>query len=212
MLVYIYLPSNSSLSSSYFFITLISTLIFRAQTWLDTEISTYLKTKEIKVPKTQMDFIPMVLPPLKQLLKKTSGWWLENLLWKKFANSRETKIISKGRRTPIDFLHFECRAHYQPCCRTLFYSDVRVLWDIKSGILFLSLASRVCTVPHKQHNPCETWKQNLHYVHLKRNSSLVGSLLFVQAFKRERQHSDFILFLIYAVLPHQTLQKIETVF
>lgn len=38
----------SPLSFSYFFVTLISTLIFRAQTWLGTEIFTYLKIKEIK--------------------------------------------------------------------------------------------------------------------------------------------------------------------
>lgn len=65
MLAYtLHLASNSTLSLNYFFITLISTLIFRAQTWLGTWIFTYLKSKEIKVPKAYMDFIPMVLPSL----------------------------------------------------------------------------------------------------------------------------------------------------
>lgn len=180
LLCVLYLPSNSSLSFSYFFTTLISTLIFRAQTWLGTEILfTYLKTKEIKVPKTQMDFIPMVLPHLQQLLKKPPSDDQRNYYGKKFANSRETKIISKGRCTPIDFLYFECRAHYWPCCRTVFCGDMRVLWDIKSGILFLSLVSNVCMVPHlSSTTPVKHESQTVHHVHLKRSSSLVGSLLF----------------------------------
>lgn len=81
---------------------------------------------------------------------------IREVTMEKFANSKETKIISKERCTPIDFLYFERRAHYWPCCTTLFYGDLRVLWDIKSGILFLSLACTACMVPHKQHNPSET--------------------------------------------------------
>lgn len=109
-----------------------------------------------------MDFITYGSSTFATTLKKQTNKqtpcrvMIREITVENFANSRETEISSKGICTAIDFLYFECRAHYWPCCRTLFYGDVRVLRDIKSGILFLSLLSSVCMVPHKQHNPCET--------------------------------------------------------
>lgn len=156
----LHLISNSTLSFNYFFITLIFTLIFSAQTWLGTWIFTYLKSKEIKVPKNTYRFYSYGSSIFEIGSKKTLEQWLEKLLWKRIANSREIKIISKERCTPSDLLYFECRAHYWPCCTTLFHSDLSILWDRKSGMVFLSLALTVCMVLYKQHNLFETWKQN----------------------------------------------------